>query len=73
MKEEGNYNFDRQRTIHLLEANFAEGCRFIFSKRMMWNAKDKGLMPETQYARKGGKAIDGALQKVLILDHFRMT
>lgn len=73
MKEEGNHKPERQRTIHLLEANFAEGCRFIFSKRMMTNAKDKGLIPETQYARKGGKAIDGALQKTLTLDYLRMT
>lgn len=72
-KEPGNHYPGRQRTIHLLEANFAEGCRFIFSKRMMANAKSKHITPETQYARKGGKAIDGALQKVLMLDHFRMT
>ena len=72
-KEVDNHRPDKQRTIHLLEANFAEGCRFIFSKRMMNNAKNKGIIPETQYARKGGNAIDGALQKVLMLDHFRMT
>ena len=70
MKEEGNHKPDRQRTIHLLEANFVEGCRFIFSKRMMSNAKDKGLVSETQYARKGGKAIDGAFQKTLNLRSF---
>ena len=72
-KEPGNHYPGRQRTIHLLEANFAEGCRFIFSRHMMLNAKSKNIIPETQYARKGGKAIDGALQKVLMLDHFRMT
>jgi len=39
---------------------------------MMKNAKTKNQIPEEQYARKGGKSIDAALHKVLILDHMRI-
>ena len=72
-KEPGNNKPEKQRTIHFLEAGFAEGCRFIFARRMMHNAKLKKVVPEVQYARKKGKAIDAVLQKVLTLDHFRLT
>ena len=68
----GNFDPKKQRTIHLLEADFSEGCKIIFSKRMMENARVHNQIPEEQYARRGGKAIDAALHKVLILDHFRM-
>ena len=68
----GNYDPNKQRTIHLLEADFSEGCKIIFSKRMMENARIHQFIPEEQYARRGGKAIDGAMHKVLILDHFRI-
>ena len=68
----GNFDPKKQRTIHLLEADFSEGCKIIFSKRMMEKARVHNQIPEEQYARKGGKAIDAALHKVLILDQFRM-
>lgn len=72
MKEENNYKPEKQRTIHLLEANFSEGAKIIFSRRMLGNARTYDQIPEEQYARKGGKAIDAVLHKVLVFDYLRM-
>jgi len=71
-KKPGYFYPTKQRTIHLLEADFSEGCKMIFSKRMMNNARTKKQISEEQYARKGGKSIDAVLHKVLILDHMRL-
>ena len=46
MKEENNHRPDKQRTIHLLEANFSEGAKVIFSRRMLNNAKKYSQIPE---------------------------
>ena len=72
MKEEGEYRPEKQRTIHLLESTFSEGTKIIFSRRMMQHARKYGQLPPDQYARKGGKAIDAAIQKILIYDIMRM-
>ena len=56
----------------MLEANFSEGAKIIFSRRMLNNARTFGQIPEEQYARKGGKAIDAVLHKVLIFDYLRL-
>ena len=71
-KKAGCYDPEKQRTIHLLEADFSEGCKIIFSRRMMQNAREQGQMREEQFARKGGRAINAALQKVLVLDQMRL-
>ena len=73
MKEEGNYSPDKQRTIHLIEASLSEGAKIIFSKRMMQNARKCGVIPQDQYARKGGRSTEAALQKVLLYDYMRLT
>ena len=73
MKEEGNYRPDKQRTIHLLEGNFSQGAKVIFSRRMLDNARTYSQIPEEQYARKGGKSIDAVLHKVLVYDYLRLT
>ena len=72
MKEEGQFRPEKQRTIHLLESSFSEGCKVIFSRRMMQHARKYGQIPSDQYARKGGKSIDAALQKILTFDLMRM-
>ena len=72
MKEDNNYKPEKQRTIHLLEANFSEGAKVLFSRRMLGNARQYNQIPEEQYARKGGKAIDAVLHKVLVFDYMRM-
>ena len=72
MKEENNYKPEKYRTTHLPEANFSEGANVIFSRRMLNNARQHDQIPEEQYARKGGKAIDAVLHKVLVFDYMRM-
>ena len=71
-KKEGCFDPKKQRTIHLLEADFSEGCKIIFSRRMMHNARINNQIPEEQYARKGGKSNDEALHNVLTLDNMRL-
>ena len=71
-KEEGAFGLEKQRCIHLLESTFSEGTKIIFSRRMMSHARAKGVLPMDQYARKGGKSIDAAVQKVLIFDILRL-
>ena len=73
MKEDNNFKPEKQRTIHLIEASFSEGAKIIFSKRMMENARLKKVIPQDQYARKGGKAIEAVLHKVLFYDFLRST
>ena len=72
MKEEGQFRPEKQRTIHLLESSFSEGCKVIFSRRMMQHARKYGQIPPDQYARKGGKSIDAAIQKILMFDLMRL-
>ena len=67
-KEDGAFGLEKQRCIHLLESTFSEGTKIIFSRRMMRHARAKGVIPMDKYARKGGKCIDAAVQKVLIFD-----
>ena len=45
MKEENNCKPEKQRTIHLLEANFSEGAKIIFSRRMLGNARTHNQIP----------------------------
>ena len=72
MKVEGEYRPDKQRTIHMLESQFSEGTKLIFSRRMMRHARAHGQLHPDQYARKGGKSIDAAIQKILTYDIMRM-
>ena len=71
-KEEGAFAPEKQRTIHLLESTFTEGTKIIFSRRMMRHARENSIMPADQYAQKGSKSIDAAVQKVLIFDVLRL-
>ena len=73
MKKETDFRPEKQRTIHLIEASFSEGAKIIFSRRMMHNARLRKVIPEDQYARKGGKSIEAVLQKVLFYDYLRAT
>lgn len=71
-KEEGAYVPEKQRTIHLLESSFSEGTKIIFSRGMMRHTREHGILPMNQYARKGSRSIDAAVQKVLLFDVIRM-
>ena len=71
-EEDKAFGLEKQRCIHLLKSTFFEGTKIIFSRRMMRHARAKGVLPMDQYARKGGKSIDAAVQNVLIFDVLRL-
>ena len=73
LKKPGEYSPNKQRTIHLIEAGLSEGCKIIFSRRMMWRAKNLSLIPDDQFAKKNSTASDAALLNVLLFDHMRLT
>jgi len=62
------------RTIWLLEADFNAGAKIHWVKRMMNETGiGNGLIPDSQYAKRGNKAIETALVKVLFFDHIRQN
>ena len=73
LKKPGEYSPNKQRTIHLIEGSLSEGCKIIFSRRMMWRAKLLQLIPDDQFAKKNSKSSDAALLNVLLFDHMRLT
>ena len=58
--------------IHLIEASFSEGSNKILSKRVIMNVRLKSIIPEDQYARKGGRSVQAVLQNVLCYDYSRI-
>ena len=63
---------EKIRAICLLEADYNWLMRLIFSKRMMDNARLKGIIPADQFAKKGSKSQDGCLVKTLFFDRARV-
>ena len=61
------------RTIGTLEADFNQYASLHFSKRMMDQGIQKGIIPSSQYAKKGNRAIEAAIVKILIFDHLRIN
>ena len=62
------------RTIWLLEADFNSGAKIHWVSRMMNDtAMNNNLIPQSQYAKRGSKAIEAALVKVLFFDHIRQN
>ena len=62
------------RTIWLLEADLNAGARIHFVKRMMNDtALSNDLLPLSQYSKKGSKATEAAIVKVLYFDLLRQT
>lgn len=61
LKKPGCYDPEKQRTIHLLDVDFSEGCKRISSHRMMMNDRLQSQIPEEQYYRKGVKSVNAAL------------
>lgn len=51
------------RAICLLEADYNWLMKLIFVKRMMDNAREKGIVPGEQFAKKGSRAQDGCMVK----------
>ena len=73
LKKENDFRPEKQRTIHLIEASLSEGAKIIFSQRMMKNARKHSIIPPDQFAKKGSKVTEAALQKVLFYDYLRVT
>jgi len=61
------------RIIGVLEADFNQYASLHFSKRMMDQGIQKGIIPSSQYAKKGNRAIEAAILKILIFDHLRIS
>ena len=62
------------RTIWLLEADFNAGAKQHFVTRMMNStALGNDLIPASQYAKRGSRAIEAALVKILYFDHIRQN
>ena len=61
------------RTIGTLEADFNQCASLHFSKRMMDTGITSKSIPSSQYAKKGNRAIEAAIVKVLFFDYIRIT
>lgn len=62
------------RTIWLLEADFNSAAKIHWVSRMMnGTAITNKLIPDSQYAKRGSRAIEAALVKVLFFDHIRQN
>ena len=57
------------RTIGTLEADFNQNASLHFSKRMMGLGISRQIIPQSQYAKKGNRAIEAAIVKILIFDY----
>ena len=71
-KKKGEKRLDKLRTIHLLEADFNTGTKLIYNQRMLTNARKFNLIPDSQYSRKGARAVDAVLFKRLFFDLLRL-
>ena len=61
------------RTIGTLEADFNQNAALHFSKRMMSTGIKSGLIPSSQYAKKGNRSIEAAIVKIMFFDYLRIT
>jgi hypothetical protein len=73
IKKPGKIRPSEFRTIGTLEADFNQGAALHFSKRMMSTAMSNSLIPSSQYATKGNRAIEAATVKVLYFDYLRIN
>ena len=60
------------RAICLLEADYNWLMKLVFAKRMMDNAREKGIIPAEQFAKKGARAQEGCLVKTFHGDSSRV-
>ena len=61
------------RTIGTLEADFNQNASLHFSRRMMGLGIRRNIIPSSQYAKKGNRAIEAAIVKILIFDYLRFN
>ena len=68
----GSILITKLRAICLLEADYNWLMKLIFAKRMMENARAKGIIPQEQFAKAGSRAQDGCMVKNFHFDRARV-
>jgi hypothetical protein len=68
----GSILINKLRAICLVEADYNWLMKLIFAKRMMENARAKGLIPAEQFAKAGTRCQDGCLIKGFHCDRARI-
>lgn len=63
---------NKLRAICLLEADYNWLMKLIFAKRMMDNARTKGIVPDEQFAKKGSRPQDDCAVKTCHTDRARV-
>ena len=69
----GVRHLSKVHTIHLLEADYNTGTKHIFSHRETHNAQQHSLLPDSQYAKRHSREIEGVVLKRLFFDLCRIT
>ena len=73
LKEPGNRNVEKLRSLILGEADWNMGGRIFVNRRMLRGAEALNLIPDEHYGgRKNMKAIDAVLNKRLALDNIHL-
>jgi hypothetical protein len=72
-KEPGNYNLDKLRVIHLLEADFNLTVGILFGRRAMYHACNNEQIHDGQGGGLGRECMDVTLTKVLHITMARLT
>jgi hypothetical protein len=67
-KKFGSIYIDKLRAICLFEADFNWLTKIVFSKKMISNAKEKGIIPDNQFATSGTNAVEGIFVKSMAAD-----
>ena len=57
------------RTIATLEADLNQQVSLRFSKRVVNNGIQQNIIPYSQYAKKGNRAIEATITKILVFDY----
>ena len=70
LKKSGNIDAAKQRTLGILDTEFNH-INGGTGREGMHAAVDHGLMATEQYSRPGRSAIDHALNRILVFDHFK--
>ena len=73
LKKPNKFRPSELRTIGTLEADFNQQASLHFSKRMMHQNILNMAIPPSQYAKKGNRAVEAAIVKVLFYDYLRLT
>jgi len=73
LKKPNKFRPSELRTVGTLEADSNQQASLHFSKRMMHQNILNMAIPPSQYAKKGNRAVEAAIVKVLFYDYLRLT